>query len=112
MPEDDPRDVFAVLDDDYARGILRATHSTAMSAPQLAEALDASRPTIYRRIDRLQALDLLSESTQMDAEGHHRSVYRSRLEEVVVTPDESGFTVSVARGEHPADRLTTMWEEL
>jgi biotin operon repressor len=112
VPDDDPPDVLAVLEDEYAQGILRATHSTAMSAPQLAETLDASRPTIYRRIEELQKLDLLTEGTQMDADGHHRNVYQSRLDRVVITPGESGFSVSIDRSEHPADRLTDMWEEL
>lgn len=112
VPEEPTTELFALLDDEYARGILRATHSTAMSAPRLAERLDASRPTVYRRIERLRDLDLLAESTEVDADGHHRSVYRSRLDRVVVTPDGDGFQVAVDRAVHPADRLTSMWEDL
>lgn len=112
MPADEPPDVFALLDDEYARGILRATHSTAMSARELADALDASRPTIYRRIEQLKALEFVVESPDMDPEGHHRSVYRSRLERVLVKPSETGFSVMVTRSDHPADRFTDMWEQL
>lgn len=83
-----------------------------MSAPRLAEALDASCSTVYRRIERLQALDLLSESTELDADGHHRSVYRARLDRVVVELADEAFSVTVTRSDHPADRLTDMWEDL
>ncbi|WP_255149760.1 ArsR/SmtB family transcription factor [Halorarius halobius] len=112
MPEVPPAELFALLDDEYARGILRATNSTAMSAPQLAERLNVSRPTVYRRVERLQELGLLAEATEVDDDGHHRSIYRSRLDRLVVTADDDGFAVSVDRSGHPADRLTEMWEEL
>lgn len=113
VPEDEsPTELFALLDDEYARAILRATHATPMSAPDLAEAIDASPPTVYRRIERLQAHDLLTESTELDADGHHRSRYRARLDELTVTLTEDGFEVRVERAAHPADRLTDMWEGL
>lgn len=107
-----PADVFALLDDEYARGILRATNNKPMPARHLAEELDASRSTVYQRIERLQALDLLAESTEVDPDGHHRSVYEARLDRVVVELSEDDFTVTVARREHPADRFTDIWEGL
>lgn len=111
VQDPDPADVFALLDDEYARGILRATKSTPMSAPKLATELDASRPTIYRRIEQLQELDLLTESTELEAHGHHRSAYQARLETITVSLGEE-FSVTVTRREHPADALTKMWEDL
>lgn len=107
-----PADVFALLDDEYARAILRATNSTPMSARQLTAELDASRSTVYQRIDRLQALDLLVESTELDPDGHHRSIYEARLDRVVVELVDDEFTVAIERRDHPADRFTEMWEEL
>ena len=112
MPENDPLAVFALLDDEYARGILRATHSKAMSARQLANDLDASRPTIYRRINQLQTVNLLTETMEMDADGNHGNVYRSCLDRIVIEPGEDGLSVTLARDEHPADRLTDMWEDV
>ena len=107
----DPADVFALLDDEYARGILRATKHELMSAPELATELNASRPTIYRRIEQLQELDLLEESTEFDPNGHHRNVYEATLESLTVTLGD-GFSVAVTRSEHPADALTDLWEGL
>lgn len=112
MPEDEsPAALFALLDDEYARAILQATNNQAMSAHDLAEAIDASPPTVYRRIERLQAHDLLAESTELDEAGHHRSRYRARLDEIVIELTGDRFEVRVRR-EHPADRLTDLWEGL
>lgn len=104
--------MFALLDDTYARAILKATNTQPMSARQLTETIDASRPTVYRRIEQLQTLDLLSESTELDTDGHHRSIYRARLDRVVVELTDDEFTVTVNRRDHPADRLTDVWEGL
>jgi len=81
-----------------------------MSAPQLATELDVSHPTVYRRIEQLDALDLLEESTEIDPDGHHRSVYRARLDRITVELGEEEFSVTVHRDDHPADSLTDMWE--
>lgn len=107
-----PPDVFALLDDEYAREMLEATNHTPMSARQLATELDASRSTIYRRIEQLEVLNLLVESTEIDANGHHRSVYNARLNQITVELDEDEFSVQVDRREHPADQFTDMWEDL
>lgn len=107
----DPADVFALLDDEYARGILRATKHEPMSVPELATELDASRPTMYRRIEQLQEIDLLEESTEVDPDGHHRNAYRATLESLTVTLGDE-FSVSVTRQKHPADAFTNLWEGL
>lgn len=105
-------DVFALLDDEYARGILRATKNEPMPARQLAEELDASRSTIYDRIEQLLAVDLLAESTALNPEGHHRSVYEAQLDQILIELSEEEFTVTVDRGLHPADQFTSIWEDL
>ena len=111
MPADEsPTDLLALLDDEYARAILAATSQRPMSAPTLAEALDASRPTIYRRIERLKDHDLVAEATRPDEDGHHRRVYEARFSGLSVALVDGEFRVSVERDTDPADRFTHMWE--
>lgn len=113
MAEDpDPADVFAFLDDEYAREILKATSKTPMPARQLADELDASRSTIYRRINQLRELDLLSELTEVDSGGHHRSVYQADLTRIIVDLEDDGFSIKIDRRTHPADQFTDIWESL
>ena len=113
MPGDEsPAEVFALLDDEYARAILAATSQRPMSAPTLAEVCDASRPTVYRRIDRLTDHDLLAERTAPDSDGHHRRVYAARFAGLSVTLVDGEFRLTVDRGDHPADRFTDLWESI
>ena len=113
MPEDEsPADLFALLNDEYARAILAETSQQPMSAPALAEACDASRPTIYRRVDRLKDHDLISEMTTPDQDGHHRRLYVARFQGLSVDLDDGTYRISVERREDPADRFTDMWEAI
>ena len=113
VPEDEsPADLFALLDDEYARAILAETSQRPMSAPALAEACDASRPTIYRRIDRLKEHDLVSEVTQHDRDGHHRHLFTARFQGLSVDLIVGTYRISVQCREDPADRFTDMWEAI
>lgn len=106
-------ELFAVLDDEYARTILTETSTEAKSAKALAEACDASLPTVYRRIDRLKECALLEEQTRFTDEGRHYGVYRATLKEAVISLDDDGLAVDVDReASDPADRFTELWEDL
>jgi len=82
--EIDPLDVLALLDDEHARGILEATASRARPARELADQLDISRPTVYRRLERLEDAGLVEVSMAFDADGHHRKTFRATLDTVTV----------------------------
>lgn len=109
-----PDEVFALLDDEYARAILTAANTQPMSAKALSEECDASLRTVYRRVERLVACTLLEEGTQLDEDGHHYSVYNSRLDHLTVTLDEDELQVTIETKppKTMADHLTDMWEEL
>ena len=113
MSEDpSPATLFALLDDEYARRILAHLDQEPMSASELTERCDASPPTVYRRIDRLQRCGLLTEETRLDDRGNHYAVYESRFEGLAVAIDGDEFVVDLSRREDPADRFTDLWEEM
>ena len=115
MSEDcSPSELFALLDDEYARAILTATSIQPMSAKTLSEECDASLPTVYRRVDRLIESGLLAEQTEVVADGHHYSVYEARLERLTVELEEGELHVDVEETptDDVADRFTDMWEGL
>lgn len=113
MPVDEDVDeLFALLDDEYARSILVATSVEPLSADALAERCDASEPTIYRRIDRLETFDLVESKQQLDPDGHHYKTYAARLERVTIELDDGDLTIDVDRTEDAADRFTRLYEEL
>lgn len=115
MSEDCPtNEVFALLDDEYARTILTATSTQPMSAKTLSEECDASLPTIYRRAERLVDCDLIEEGTKLADDGHHYTVFKARLDRLTVDLEDGELTVTVEDKppEDMSDRFTDMWEEL
>lgn len=106
-------DVVSLLDDEYARAILRETSIEPMSASTLSERCDASLPTIYRRVNALTDADLLSERTELDGGGDHYSVYAARLDRLTIDLDDGTFDLDVSLTEDdPADRFTDLFEGL
>ncbi|SDX78100.1 ArsR/SmtB family transcription factor [Halobellus clavatus] len=123
MSEDpEPGAVLDVLSDEYARSILAATSVKPMSAQQLADECGMSKPTVYRRVERLQEHDLLGERTEIQDDGNHYSVYVATLSEVSIELDDGSFEADVQRREpaafpgeresDTADRFAKMWENL
>jgi len=115
VSEDCPtNEVFALLDDEYARTILTATSTQPMSAKALSEECDASLPTVYRRAERLAECGLIEEGTRLADDGHHYSVYEARLDRLTVDLEEGELQVTVEEKptEDIADRFTDMWEDI
>lgn len=109
--------VAALLDDETARRILLETRTQPMSADTLSDRCGVSESTVYRRIEELQAQDLLVERTQPDEDGHHYQVYVATLDRVVVDVTDEGFEVDLrrrepAREEGVVDRFTRLVEEM
>jgi len=113
MTDDEDQEVLALLDDEYARRILIAASEEPMSVDRLTDRCDASPPTIYRRIDRLEAEGFLETYQELDPDGHHYKTYRTRLERVAIEIDEGSMEIDVYRREEdPADRFTRLFEDL
>jgi len=94
-PDLAPTTLLELLDDEYARGILEATVEEAVPARELAERLDASRATVYRRLERLEEAGLVEPTMSYDADGYHRKVFRATLRSVTVTLDGGAVETSV-----------------
>ncbi|WP_435157979.1 ArsR/SmtB family transcription factor [Haladaptatus sp. DFWS20] len=114
-------ELLDVLSDEYAREILAATSIKPMSAQQLADECEMSKPTVYRRVDRLQAHGLLEEQTKIRTSNNHYSVYTATLSEVSIELDTGSFEATVTRTDESfpgegesdtADRFKKMWEDL
>jgi DNA-binding transcriptional ArsR family regulator len=108
--------VLSLLEDEYARAILTATSAEPMSAKTLSEHCDASLPTIYRRLDDLEACDLVEEQVRIRSDGKHYNVYLARLEAFAIGFEDGEVTVDIDRRtvetQDVADRFTNMWEGL
>lgn len=115
-------ELLDVLSDEYARDILAATSIKPMSAQQLADECEMSKPTVYRRVERLRAHGLLEEQTKVQTSNNNYSVYTATLSEVSITLNAGSFEAALQctdeesfPGESEndtADRFTKMWEDL
>ena len=114
-------ELLDVLSDEYAREILAATSLKPMSAQQLADECGMSKPTVYRRVERLQAHELLDERTKIRTSNNHYSVYTATLSEFSLELDTGSFESTVTRADESfpgerendtADRFKKMWEGL
>ncbi len=111
----DPADVFALLDDEYARSILAATSQQPMTATALRDHCEMSISTVYRRTEALESCGLLESDTELDPEGHHRTVYSARLQQLTVELEDGTYTVRMSAGSTTrefADAFTDLWEGL
>lgn len=109
--EPDLSTLLAVLDDEYARDILTHTSVEPMSASTLSERCDASLPTIYRRLDRLEECHLVTEETELAPDGNHYSVYSANLDRLELSLEDGSFALELTYSEEDvADKFTRMWE--
>jgi len=109
----DSREVYSLLDDEYARRILVETYDETRSPSALSEACDASEATVYRRLERLQEQGLVESVQEIDPGEGPQQVYAARLDRVSVDLTATGFEVDVEYvDETAADRLTRLYEEL
>lgn len=103
-------EIFAILNDDYARAILEATRRERLSAKELSDKCGMSISTVSRRVNTLIEHDLLTERTNIDPDGHHYSEYEAELDRINIQLGETGFDVQVELREDAADRFTRIWD--
>lgn len=108
----DPDTLFDVFGDELARHILVLASEGPLSAEDLAEHCDASLPTIYRRVDTLEELDLLQSRIQIDEQGNQYRQFETALKRVGFTFDSGGIDIDVGLRRDLTDRFEAFWDEL
>lgn len=83
-------DLLSLFGDEYACDILRALRDCPMAARELVEATGMSRPTAYRRLDRLTDAGLVEETLQVASDGHHRTEFQLAVESVEFEVEADG----------------------
>lgn len=101
-----PGTVIELLTDDHAREILSALRAGPKAARELIEECEGSKPTVYRRLDRLESADLVDSRTAIHPDGHHRKEFATEVERVTVEFDDGDCSAAVARGDGPGAART------
>ena len=94
-PDVDTDAVLDLLSDEYARQVIDALSDRPASAPALLESLSASRATIYRRLNDLEAAGLVETAVAVDPDGHHRKRYHLVVDELQVGFGVDGIEVDL-----------------
>jgi len=104
--ERDPTDLLSLLNAEYTQSILEAIQRESKSARAVAEECGASRPTVYRRLNALEAAGLIDSGMVYDADGHHRTVFETTLETISVelVGGELSVTVSTSGSDRSSSR--------
>lgn len=106
-------EVLDAVHDDYAREILERVAQEPLSAPELVAEIEASKPTVYRRLSDLEELDLVAARVQPDDAGHHRKEYVAAVEALHICVEADGISIQVDRSaEDAVDRFRKLVGDL
>ena len=108
----DPDSLFEVFGDELVRQILVVANERAISAETIAEHSEASLPTVYRRLNTLEELDLLRQQTHVDSDGNQYQEYETTLQRVSFEISDRGFNVDIRVRNDVSDQFEAFWNEL
>jgi len=107
-----PDDIFDVLASETAREILLLSRSESMSAQELAERCGTSKPTVYRRVQKLDEYDLLETDLVVDDSGNHYRTFRTNTDRICFDIEEDDWIVTVHFEEDFVERFVSAWTTL
>lgn len=89
-------ELLDLVGDEYTREVLCAIAEEPRSATEVAASTSVSKPTAFRRLDRLEDLGLVEGVTVIDPEnGHHHKRFRRAFTGAVVEFGSDGFSVAL-----------------
>lgn len=93
--------VLTALNDADCQTILGAVEAEPLTAAELSDRCGLATSTTYRKLEMLEAAQLVEERVRLSPTGHHTSEYARLAEDVVVHFDADGVTVDLVEA---ADR--------
>ncbi|GAD52954.1 transcriptional regulator, trmB family [Halarchaeum acidiphilum MH1-52-1] len=105
-------ELLDALGDTRSRAVLAALDDEPRSAKELADVLDISLPTVYRRLDTLEESDLVTAQTAVADDGNHYKRYSCAFEELSIRLERGEYVVNVNREDDLAGRFSDLWSEL
>jgi DNA-binding transcriptional ArsR family regulator len=92
MPDDE---LLELLGDEYTREVLEAVIDQPRSGRAVAETTTVSKPTAFRRLNRLEEAGLVTTDLCIDEDGHHHDEYRAVVTDISVELGSEGLSVDV-----------------
>lgn len=107
-----PSDVFDVFGDSLSRQILIMASEQPMAADDLAERLQVSEPTIYRRLNALIDYDLLRVDREVNTGGNDYKTVETTLRRVAFEIENGGYTIDLQMRQSIASQFESFWTDL
>lgn len=95
-PTVDTTEVLSLLSDEYARELIDILLEEPLSARELSDRLDMSRPTVYRRLNRLESAGVIEGSMVVDPEGHHRNRFSVVVDHLQLQFESDGIRLEAS----------------
>lgn len=89
----EPDELFSMLGEENTRDVLRVVTDDSLPAREVANRLDISRSTAYRRLNRLEEAALVETTTACHPDGHHRKQFRAAVTAVRLTIRNGEFAI-------------------
>ncbi|MEF8775236.1 MAG: helix-turn-helix domain-containing protein [Haloarculaceae archaeon] len=81
----DSEEVFEALARDGCRAVMRAVGDETLTAAEIGDRVDAPMSSIYRHLDSLASIGLLTESIRVDPHGRNQRQYSLAVSELAVS---------------------------
>ena len=108
----DPGTVFDVFGDELARRLLVLASDRPVAADDLAEQLEVSEPTVYRRVNALLEYDLLSEHQEVADDGNHYKTFETALKRASFEIEAGGYNIDLELRQSLVDQFDAFWSDL
>ncbi len=94
-------ELLELLGDEYTRCVLQAVADQPRTGREIIDATDVSKPTVYRRLDRLEDAGLVETTQRLDPDGHHCKQFHAVISGLDLEFGQDGVCVSVQTGAQP-----------
>ncbi|WP_248910245.1 ArsR/SmtB family transcription factor [Halocatena marina] len=107
-----PDTIFDIFASETARNILALASMKPMSADELAQYCDTSKPTIYRRINVLLDHDFLTANDKNDRDGIQYRTFTTNLHRISFEINDGGIDTDLQLRHDLVDQFDGLWTDL
>ena len=94
-------ELLETLGDEYAYRVFEAIVEEPRTGRELVDATDASKPTVYRRLQDLEAAGLVDSTIHIASDGNHCKRFHAVVTSLEVCFDADGFSARLEQRPQP-----------
>jgi len=88
-------EILDLFGDEYTRRVFEAVAEQPRCGRAVAEAADVSRPTAYRRLNRLADAGLVTTEMAFSERGNHRERFEANVDRIAISLDGGDVSAEV-----------------